>query len=76
MEYIFRPIERLFIGRSGKGGTPAKDVAGWRKAAMYAAYLLICLHLANTFLAYFVPAATLTFATPLPVIVPERLLTV
>jgi cytochrome c oxidase accessory protein FixG len=59
MEYIFRPIERLFTGRSGKGGTPAKDVAGWRKGAMYAAYLLICLHLANTFLAYFVPAATL-----------------
>lgn len=59
MEYVFRPIERLFTGRNGKGGTPTKDVAGWRKGAMYAAYLLICLHLANTFLAYFVPASIL-----------------
>jgi cytochrome c oxidase accessory protein FixG len=59
MEFVFRPIERLFAGRRGQGGKPRADVAGWRKALMYATYLLICLHLANTFLAYFVPAATL-----------------
>jgi cytochrome c oxidase accessory protein FixG len=59
MEYVFRPVERLCTGRSGKGGTPMKDVAAWRKVAMYVAYLLICLHLANTFLAYFVPANVL-----------------
>jgi len=60
MEFLFRPIERLFTGRAGRGGKPAANVAGWRTAAMYAAYLAICLHLANTFLAYFVPASTLT----------------
>jgi cytochrome c oxidase accessory protein FixG len=59
MEFVFRPVERLFTGRRGQGGRPREDVAGWRKGLMYAAYLLICLHLANTFLAYFVPAATL-----------------
>lgn len=55
MEYVFRPIERFFLGRSGQGGKPKADVATWRKIAMYAVYLIICLHLANTFLAYFVP---------------------
>lgn len=54
MEYVFRPIERLFTGTSGRGGTPKRAVAGWRKPLMYAVYLLICWHLANTFLAYFV----------------------
>lgn len=54
MEYVFRPIERLFYGRGGKGGQPAKPVAGWRKVAMYAVYLAVCLHLANMFLAYFI----------------------
>ncbi len=55
MEYVFRPIERLFLGRSGVGGAPKKDVAGWRRVAMYVVFAIICVHLANTFLAYFVP---------------------
>jgi cytochrome c oxidase accessory protein FixG len=59
MEFVFRPLERLFTGRKGTGGAPGKSLAGWRKTAMYAVYLLICLHLSNTFLAYFVPATTL-----------------
>ncbi len=54
LEYVFRPIERLFTGTTGRGGKPKKQVAAWRTAAMYAAFLLICWHLANTFLAYFV----------------------
>ena len=55
MEYVFRPLERLFLGTSGKGGKPPKNgVAAWRPLAMYATYLVICLHLCNTFLAYFV----------------------
>ena len=67
MEFVFRPLERLFCGRTGKGGKPPENVAPWRKAMMYAAYLLICLHLANTFLAYFVPAPTLhTWITASP----------
>jgi cytochrome c oxidase accessory protein FixG len=59
MEYLFRPIERLFTGRTGRGGKPADTVAGWRTTLMYATYLLLCLHLANTFLAYFVPVDVL-----------------
>ena len=67
MEFVFRPIERLFTGRSGQGGRPREDVAPWRRVAMYAAYLLVCLHLANTFLAYFVPATVLhTWITSSP----------
>ena len=67
MEFVFRPIERLFCGRTGKGGKPPENAAPWRKTLMYGAYLLICLHLANTFLAYFVPAATLhTWITASP----------
>jgi len=53
MEFVFRPIERLFTGRSGKGGRPTKPVAGWKRLAMYATYLVICVHLAQTFVAYF-----------------------
>jgi cytochrome c oxidase accessory protein FixG len=59
MEFVFRPIERLFTGRAGKGGRPAGTVPGWRTTLMYATCLVLCLHLANTFLAYFVPAEVL-----------------
>lgn len=59
LEYLFRPIERLFTGTVGKGGEPRKQVSGWRKPAMYAIFLLICWHLANTFLAYFVGVGNL-----------------
>lgn len=54
MEFVFRPIERVFLGRAGKGGKPAKDVAAWRRTGMYATYFVLCLHLAQTFIAYFV----------------------
>ena len=67
MEFVFRPIERLFTGRRGHGGRPREDVAAWRKTLMYGAYVLICLHLANTFLAYFVPVNVLhTWITSAP----------
>ncbi|TWT66838.1 Ubp3 associated protein Bre5 [Posidoniimonas polymericola] len=56
LEFVFRPIERFFSGRSGKGGAPDMKVAGPWKAVMYLVYLAICLHLANTFLAYFIGA--------------------
>lgn len=59
LEYVFRPIERFFYGKTGVGGKSAKPVPAWRKLAMYAVYLVICLHLANTFLAYFVPVPVL-----------------
>lgn len=54
MEYVFRPIERLFLGTAGKGGRPKKDVAAWRRVGMYATFFVIALHLAQTFMAYFV----------------------
>ncbi len=54
LEFVYRPVERLCLGTPGKGGRPRKDVAGWRKIAMYAAFLLISMFLAHTFLAYFV----------------------
>ncbi len=54
MEFVVRPIERLFTGTAGKGGKPKKQVAGWRVPAMYLVFFVVCWHLANTFLAYFV----------------------
>lgn len=54
MEFIYRPIERLFDGRRGLGGKPATPPAGWRMAAKYLVYFIISLHLAHVFLAYFV----------------------
>ena len=53
MEYVFRPIERLFDGTVGRGGQRRKQ-AGWRTIVKYLVYLVICIYLANTFLAYFV----------------------
>lgn len=54
MEFLYRPIERFFDGTSGRGGRAKKGIAGWRKAAMYATYLVVSMFLAHTFLAYFV----------------------
>ncbi len=54
MEFVFRPIERLFEGTVRRGGLPRKNVAAWRTFAKYLVYFLICVYLANTFLAYFV----------------------
>ncbi|TWT29396.1 putative electron transport protein YccM [Posidoniimonas corsicana] len=59
LEFVFRPIERFFSGRAGKGGAPDRKVAGPWRALMYLAYFLVCLHLANVFLAYFVGAEQL-----------------
>ena len=58
MEFLFRPIERLFEG--GRSGSIELDRAGNRgqlhprRLAKYAVYLLLSLFLAHTFLAYFV----------------------
>lgn len=60
MEFVYRPIERLFTGKSGRGGAP-KDVPGWRTAAMYGSFLLVSMYLAHTFLAYFVGVDQLKF---------------
>lgn len=54
MEFVFRPIERLFDGTVGRGGVPKKPVPTWKTVAKYIVYFLVCVYLANTFLAYFV----------------------
>jgi len=53
MEFLFRPIERLFEGSPGKKQR-IKGSKGVRKAAKYAVYLLASMFLAHIFLAYFV----------------------
>ncbi len=54
LEFVYRPMERLFLGRSGRGGTPLKSTPAWRYGLMYVAFLLISLGLAHTCLSYFV----------------------
>jgi cytochrome c oxidase accessory protein FixG len=52
MEYVFRPIERLFEGDPSKR-TPRKQL-GLRRVLRFVVYLIVSAHLAQTFLAYFV----------------------
>ncbi len=54
MEYLFRPIDRLFQGTSGKGGKPKRIVSGAMSVLRFVVYLALCMMLAHTFLAYFV----------------------
>jgi len=54
LEFVFRPIERLFSGRRGVGGKPPQDLAAWRRALMYVAFFAVSFYLAHTFLAYWV----------------------
>lgn len=53
MEFLFRPVERLFDGTVSRGGQK-KHVPAWRSAAKYIVYFVLCIYLANTFLAYFI----------------------
>lgn len=54
MEYLFRPIDRFFDGTRGKGGKPRADVSQISQLARIAVYVVLCMFLAHTFLAYFV----------------------
>jgi cytochrome c oxidase accessory protein FixG len=54
MEFVYRPIERLFEGTKGRGGKSKNPVPAWRQAAKFGVYLLVSMFLAHTFLAYFV----------------------
>jgi cytochrome c oxidase accessory protein FixG len=54
LEFVFRPVERLFLGRRGVRGKPKAGLAATRYLGMYAAFLVISLYLAHTFLSYFV----------------------
>ncbi|MEZ6319051.1 MAG: cytochrome c oxidase accessory protein CcoG [Phycisphaerales bacterium] len=52
LEFVYRPIERLFEGEPGRR-KPKKNL-GARKVARFAVYLLVSMFLAHTFLSYFV----------------------
>ncbi len=58
MEFLYRPIEWFFNGTPGK--RKPKKFLGIRKFLQYVVYLLISLHLAQTFLSYFVGAHNLS----------------
>jgi polyferredoxin len=58
LEFVYRPLERLFLGKGY--ANPKAEVAPWRRVAMYAAFIVVSAHLANTFLAWFVGADRLT----------------
>ena len=58
MEFLYRPVERLFMGTPGK--RKPKTMLGLRKGLQYVVYLLISLHLSQTFLSYFVGARQLS----------------
>ncbi|KAA1258913.1 putative electron transport protein YccM [Rubripirellula obstinata] len=54
MEFLFRPIDRFFGGTKGKGGKPKANRNPLMAVARIAVYVLLCMFLAHTFLAYFV----------------------
>ncbi len=54
MEFVFRPIERLFDGPPGAQHRPGRKRTSPRTGAKYVVYLIISGYLAHTFLAYFV----------------------
>lgn len=54
MEFLFRPIERLFEGTPGRVGKGWLASRGLAKPLKYVCYFVVSAYLANTFLAYFV----------------------
>ncbi|QDV83555.1 cytochrome c oxidase accessory protein CcoG [Planctomycetes bacterium TBK1r] len=60
MEFLFRPIDRLFEGTVGKGGKAKRSVGAALQIARFGVYVLLCGFLAHTFLAYFVRTDQLT----------------
>lgn len=54
MEFVFRPLERLFTGKPGATRKNWLGRSGIGKPLKYVVYLLVSMYLAHTFLAYFV----------------------
>lgn len=54
LEFLFRPIDRIFSGTVGKGGPTQGAMRFAMQAARFVAYLVCSLFLAHTFLSYFV----------------------
>jgi cytochrome c oxidase accessory protein FixG len=59
MEFVYRPIERFWIGPGSGNRGRKRNVPGSRRAGMYATYLVVSLILAHVFLSYFVGTAQL-----------------
>jgi cytochrome c oxidase accessory protein FixG len=59
MEFLFRPIERLFEGKRENQLRLDREGLGARRIAKNAVFLLVSCVLANVFLSYFVGARTL-----------------
>lgn len=60
IEYLFRPIDRLFEGTAGKGGNPKQPMSVPRQIGRFVVYVLLNMILAHTFLSYFVGAEKLS----------------
>lgn len=54
LEFVYRPLERLFDGPPGAGGEAIRKGSPLRSAMKYPVFLLVSVFLAHTFLAYFV----------------------
>jgi cytochrome c oxidase accessory protein FixG len=54
IEFLFRPIDRLFDGTVGKGGAGKSTLSVPAKIAKFIVYTFLIMFLAHTFLAYFV----------------------
>lgn len=54
LEFLFRPIDRLFAGTVGKGGKPRKSLKMTLQFARFVVYLACGMFLAHTFLSYFI----------------------
>ncbi|XZE21955.1 cytochrome c oxidase accessory protein CcoG [Pirellulaceae bacterium SH449] len=54
MEYVFRPIDRLFDRTVGRGGKGRKPLSGPMKVARFFVYVILCGLIAHVFLSYFV----------------------
>lgn len=54
MEFVYRPIERLCLGRAGTGGKPRPGTVGWRYLLMYLLFAVASLVVTHTLLSYFV----------------------
>jgi cytochrome c oxidase accessory protein FixG len=61
MEFLFRPLERLFDGAPGRVNTGGFRGSGPARLLKYVCYLLAAAFLAHTFLAYFVGVEQLRY---------------
>jgi len=59
LEFLFRPIDRLFSKTAGRGGKAKQSLNAVALVGRFFVYLACCMFLAHTFLSYFVGTDTL-----------------